>query len=141
MHLDISREIEAVGATDQAALDVWRKSFNHERPHDSLGMRMPGEIYRPSKRKYEGTPQDLDYPQMCTRRVSRCGMIKVNGEYLFLSTALGGWSVGLKPSATDLVEVWFGRLLLGQADLAASSFIQADLRSDKMQKSGGDQPE
>ena len=134
MHRDISREIEALGASDQVALDMWRESFNHERPHDSLAMRTPGEISEPSKRKYDGTPEDLDYPQMWTRRVSRCGMIKVNREYIFLSTALGGWSVGLKPSAPDLMEVWFGRLLLGEADLAASSFIQADLRSDKMQK-------
>jgi hypothetical protein len=31
--------------------------------------------------------------------------------------------VGLKPIATELMEVWFGRLLLGQVDVAASSFI------------------
>ena len=141
VHRDISREIEALGVSDQAALDVWRESFNCERPHESLAMHTPGEVYVPSKRKYEGTPEDLDYPQMCPRRVSRCGMIKVNREYIFLSTALGGWSVGLKPSATDRMEVWFGSLLLGEADLAASSFIQADPRFEKMQKSGGDQPE
>jgi transposase InsO family protein len=141
VHRDISCEIEALGVSDQTALDMWRESFNYERPHESLAMRTPGEIYVPSKRKYEGTPEDLDYPKMWTRRVSRCGMIKVNREYIFLSTALGGWSVGLKPSATDLMEVWFGRLRLGEADLAASSFIQADLRFDKMQKTGEDQPE
>jgi hypothetical protein len=131
VHRDISCEIEALGVSDQAALDMWRESFNYERPHESLAMRTPGEIYVPSKRKYEGTPEDLDYPKMWTRRVSRCGMIKVNREYIFLSTALGGWSVGLKPSATDLMEVWFGRLRLGEADLATSSFIQADLRFAK----------
>src|SRR5947207_12218758 len=65
IHKDISRALEAVGECDQAALDVWRESFNYERPHEALGMRCPGEVYLPSERKYEGTPEDLDYPKMC----------------------------------------------------------------------------
>ena len=42
MHKDISRELEAVGECDQDALDVWRETFNYERPHEALGMRCPG---------------------------------------------------------------------------------------------------
>ena len=42
MHRDISREIEALGESDQAALDLWRESFNYERPHEALAMRCPG---------------------------------------------------------------------------------------------------
>ena len=134
MHRDISREIEALGQADQEALNVWRESFNYERPHEALGMRTPGELYRASERKYEGTPEDLDYPQMCSRRVSAQGAIKLDGQSLFLSSALAGWSVGLKPVAEDLMEVWFARLLLGQVDLTTSSFIRADSRLDKTQK-------
>ena len=118
----------------QEELDLWRGIFNYERPHEKLGMRCPGEIYVASERKYEGTPEDLDYPQMCTRRVSRRGTITVDGNQLFLSTSLAGWSVGLKPIREDVMELCFGRLLLGQVDLATSSFIRADSRSDEMQK-------
>ena len=50
MHKDISRELEAEGACDQAALDVWRQTFNYERPHEALGMRCPGEVYLASER-------------------------------------------------------------------------------------------
>jgi transposase InsO family protein len=134
MHGDVSREVEAVGQSGQEALDLWRQRFNYERPHEALGMRCPGELYLPSQRKYEGTPEDLEYPQMCARRVSRHGMIKLDGEALFLSTSLAGWSVGLKPIAASLMEVWFGRLLLGQVDLTTSSFIRADTRLDKTQQ-------
>ena len=115
-------------------LDVWRETFNYERPHEALGMKCPAELYRPSERKYEGTPQDLDYAQMCPRRVSTSGAIKFEGQSLFLSSALAGWSVGLKPITGDRLEVWCGRLLLGQVDVAASSFIRADSRLDKLQK-------
>ncbi len=106
MHRDISRELEAMGQCDQAALDLWRQAFNYERPHEALSMRCPGELYVASERKYEGTPEDLEYPQMCPRRVSAKGTIKVDGERLFLSTSLAGWSVGLKPIAQDVMEVW-----------------------------------
>ena len=114
MHLDISRELEAIGESDQEALDLWRRSFNYERPHESLGMKCPSELYRASERKYEGTPEDLEYPQMCTRRVCQHGLIKVDGQRLFLSTSLAGWSVGLKPITQNVMDVWFGRLLLAR---------------------------
>lgn len=130
-----------MGESDQAALDLWRQSFNYERPHEALAMRTPGEVYVASERKFEGTPEDLEYSQMCTRRVSQRGMVQLDGEALFLSTALAGWSVGLKPVTIELREVWFGHLLLGEVDLTASSFIRADLRWDKTQKSGGNPPE
>jgi hypothetical protein len=131
MHRDIGHELEAMGEADQEAWDIWRQTFNYERPHEALGMRCPGEVYSASERKYEGTPEDLDYPQMCSRRVCQHGTIRLEGERLFLSTSLAGWSVGLKPIATELMEVWFGRLPLGQIDLATSSFIRADIRPNK----------
>jgi patatin-like phospholipase/integrase-like protein len=131
LHGDISREIEALGHTDQAAFDVWRQSFNYERPHEALGMRCPGEVYRASERKYQGTPEDLDYPQMCSRRVSAKGTIKLDGQTLFLSSALAGWSVGLKPITEQRMQVWFGQLLLGEVDLATESFVRADIRPNK----------
>jgi putative transposase len=131
MHGDISREIEALGQSAQEELDLWRHIFNYQRPHEALGMRCPGEVYIRSARKYEGPPENLDYPQMCTRRVSASGPIRIDQVQLFLSSSLAGWSVGLKPIAQDLMEVWFGRLLLGQVDLSTSSFIRADIRPNK----------
>ena len=65
---------------------------------------------------------------MCSQRVSAQGIIKLDGQTLFLSSALAGWSVGLKPITEQRMEVWFGPLLLGEVDLATSGFIRADLR-------------
>jgi putative transposase len=132
LHGDISREIEALGHSDQEAFDLWRQSFNYERPHEALSMRSPAEVYRVSECKYEGTPEDLDYPQMCPRRVSASGFIKIDNRAIFLSRALAGWSVGLKPIAEQIMEVWFGRLLLGEVDLAARNFFRADIDPKKM---------
>ena len=52
MHKDIYRELEGTRYRDrQAALDVWKREFNEERPHESLGMWMPSEVYETSNKK------------------------------------------------------------------------------------------
>jgi transposase InsO family protein len=127
MHLDIRRELEGgrVGR-DQAAFEVWREEYNTERPHEALGMRVPAEVYQRSPRAYEGTPTEIDYGAMATRRVKRTnGMISYRDEDLMITTALGGWTVGLSPQADGRVEVWFSKLLLGHIDPETSSFHPA----------------
>lgn len=127
MHLDICRELEAgrIGR-DQDAFDLWRHEYNTQRPHESLAMARPAEIYRPSDRKYEGTPEELDYGGMETRRVNqRHGTIRHLGERIMLSTSLGGWTVGLAAQQNDLVEVWFASMLLGHLDSQTASFSAA----------------
>jgi len=49
MHRDMDREL-TVGHADQAALDLWRQEFNHERPHEALGLKCPREFIREPRR-------------------------------------------------------------------------------------------
>lgn len=128
MHLDISRELETnTRGWDQEAFDVWRNEFNTVRPHEMLGMATPAEYYKPSDRLYEGTPDDLDYGRLETRRIkSRIGTISYQGEPIMISTSLAGWSVGLAPQDDGLLEVWFANLLLGHLDPKTSSFRASD---------------
>jgi transposase InsO family protein len=127
MHRDIGLELERCQA-GQEALDLWREEFNQERPHEALDMRCPAEVYQPSVRAYEGTPEDLEYPDLASRKVTNDGTIKVSGRGYFIGTSLTGWSVGLKPRAEGTIEVWFGRLLLGWIEPATESFQRADIR-------------
>ncbi len=123
MHLDIRRELQSgrIGR-DQAAFDLWRNEYNHERPHEALAMKRPAEIYSNSPRIWSGTPDDIDYGGMATRKVHRNGSIGFEGERIELSAALGGWSVGLSPRPEGLIEVWFAELLVGHLDPETSSF-------------------
>jgi transposase InsO family protein len=129
MHLDICREVESGRAgRDQAAFDVWREEYNTERPHESLGMRVPAELYQRSARAYEGTPTEIDYGGKETRRVRpKSGTISYRCEPIIITAALGGWPVGLSPQVNGLVEVWFSKLLLGHIDPASASFKAAQL--------------
>ncbi len=127
LHLDVERELSGERpAEQQAAFDEWRQSFNQERPHEALAMKRPAEVYRPSERKYEGTPEDLTYARMEARRVHRTGHIRWRQQPVFLSSALAGWSVGLEPVAGQPTNVWFGRLLLGQLDERTYGFTRAE---------------
>jgi putative transposase len=127
LHRDIRTELEP-GTAQQEALDLWRQEFNHERPHEALGMRCPAEVYQKSQRPYAGSPEDLEYPGMPVRRVGPQGRIGWAGIPLFITSSLAGWSVGLKPLADGRLEVWFGRLLLGWIDPTTESFLRADIR-------------
>jgi len=131
LHRDISLELEGVSGTHaQGALDLWREQFNHERPHEALGMRTPGELYMPATPQYRGTPEALEYTAMGSRQVNACGQIHWEKECYFLSRSLAGWNVGLQ-SFDQRVNVWFGRLLLGQIDPSSANFFRSDIRPKK----------
>ena len=124
LHRDIRRELQSgrIGR-DQEAFDLWRHEYNTERPHEALGMARPAEIYRPSDRTYNGTPDKLDYGGMEARQVHpRRGTIKHQREEIPLSTTLGGWNVGLCIQPNDLIEVWFASLMLGHIEPKTASF-------------------
>lgn len=129
LHLDIRREIEGPRLGEQqAVLDEWGRTFNEERPHEALGMRTPAEVYCASSRKFAGTPKDLSYPAMESRKVGEQGQIRWAGEPIFISTALAGWSVGLEPlSGSVQWNLWFGQLLLGQIEPATASFTPSSI--------------
>ena len=88
-------------------------------------MRTPSEVYRDSSLRYEGTPEDLDYGSMATRKVSSNGLIRIGGMGIPISTALIGWSVGLCPIDENTTQVWFGNLLLGHLDPKTAAFQAA----------------
>ena len=130
MHRDIARELEGQVEGDlkaqAAALEVWRREFNEERPHEALGMRRTAEVYEKSPRRYEGTPESLTYPDgYCQRKVQEGGAICIEGVRIRISRALAGWNVGLKSDGTAGFAVSFGRLCLGRLELSTESFHPA----------------
>jgi putative transposase len=127
LHRDVSLELEGLGEESQQGLDLWRQEFNYQRPHEALQMRFPGEIYQNSSRSFQGTPQELVYPGMAQRQVDKHGLISWQNQKLFLSRSLAGWSVGLKGTPGQFIEVWFVRLLLGHIDQNTLSFLRADI--------------
>ncbi len=130
MHRDVASEVECRAQDDpvsqQAALDVWRQTFNEVRPHEALGMRVPQEVYAPSPRKYDPAPVELEYPVgYSVRKVSRNGLVRIAGHQAAISEALAGRDVGLEAITSERYAVWFCRLRLGELDLSTDKFHAA----------------
>lgn len=124
MHGDIAKELEKAGYGErQSAFDTWRREYNEERPHESLGMRMPAEVYQSGTRPWNGTPAEISYPGMMRRKINGNGHLKFEGEMIFVSHALCGWQIGLKPRSDGTFEAYFARLLLGRLEPETASLI------------------
>ena len=130
MHRDMAIELESSAEVDspsqQASLDTWRHTFNHERPHEAIGMKVPAELYQPSTRLYESEEVELRYPAgQFVRKVMKNGNVKLRRIDIAISTALQGYHVGLEPTADKRLSVWFCRLCLGEIDLSTVKFHAA----------------
>ena len=137
MHRDLSKEVEALPRRDlveqQHVLDVWRTSFNSERPHEALHMKTPAELYTPSPRRYQGTPSEICYdPNMVVRRVHGTGAIRLNSQDFFISESLAGYDLGLRVIDDDRIELWFSHLYLGSLDLTSEAFVATSGCSERL---------
>ena len=132
MHADIAREIEGKNTggikTTQAFIDEWVKDYNSVRPNEAIGMKTPDEVYTPSKRKYIGDYDEIDYPiGFLTRRVTSSGEIIVNSIRVSVGFALRGLQVGLRPSVEEnIYDVFLTDFLLGTLDMNSTCFYPLD---------------
>ena len=127
MHRDLAAEVQYAGTGSleelREALELWRQTYNQERPHEALAMKTPAEVYTPSAARYEGDPEQLEYPLgYLPRRVCKQGTVKIEGERVRISSALSGWDIGLKPEEGGRYTVYFAQLCLGTVDLRTLSF-------------------
>lgn len=128
MHLTLKQEVAsppcATIELQQRSLVRFEKSFNHERPHEAIGNRMPAELYIASTRVYPSRLANLGVPDEVThrRRVTQSGEIKWKGNNVFISEVLEYQSVGLCETAEDFFDVYYGPVLLGHFDAQSHRF-------------------
>jgi transposase InsO family protein len=93
---ETSKPPAETAAEQQRRFDVFRHHFNEQRPHEALGQRPPGKLWRPPARVLRGCLEepwyDADHE---VRRVRPTGEIKWRGDYVFIGEALAGERVGL----------------------------------------------
>jgi putative transposase len=119
MHLTLKKEATkpaaANGLEQQARFDASLARYNHDRPHQALGMKVPADLYARSPRVYRGL-EDLSYPfHDATFTVTHCGRICFHGRKINLCQALAGQNVGV----TQMSErIWLVTVM--QCDLGCS---------------------
>jgi len=120
MHLTLKKEATRPAAKNflqqQAKFDRFIECYNHERPHQALNMRYPGELYKPSPRPYQGL-NDLEYPlHDRTLTVTSCGRLCIGRRKINLSHVFAGQNVGIKEVAEKIWLVSFMHYDLGFFD-------------------------
>ena len=108
MHKDIRDELQFSNPDiSQEGFDLWKEEYNSERPHESLEMKTPDEVYIPSTQRYDPTAK-VDYGMFETRCVhNTTGKLSYQGVEYQITRALGGKKVGLQSLKGGLIVVWF----------------------------------
>ncbi len=103
----------------QLAFDPWRDCYNCERPHEALKMDVPASRYHPSVRPFPESLPPIEYPSdSIVRKVHGKGQIRFKGRTFFLSEALSGLQVAIRPRDPDgCFDVFFCTQRLTSLDL------------------------
>lgn len=107
----------------QAAFDVFRDCYNHERPHEHLGYAVPASRYAPSPRCFPTVLPEPSYAaDDVVRKVQAQGAVSYANRRHFISHGLIGEHVALRPTSTDgVVAVYFCSLQVATIDLHVPS--------------------
>jgi len=120
MHRDMKDELE--GQIDgnlnehQREFDIWRDEFNTIRPHESLGMKTPSDVYVKSERKFEPEDVLIVYGKgYKSRMVNDRGFYNYKNKRIFIGNPFAGYNVGIKENEGE-TEIWFDDFLIGTVD-------------------------
>jgi len=116
----------------QRAFDTFRREYNEDRPHEALNQHPPASVYVPSRRDFPSRLAAPEYPESWAKRGVRSnGEIRWRGQKVYLSQALNGQWVGLKPISEGLWNLYFMGAELGQLDERAAKVEIRDRRKRK----------
>lgn len=121
----------------QRAFRAFQQDYNHRRPHEALGQRTPGEVYRGSPRPYPRRLPEITYPDSyIVRHVEKRGQIWWRQKRIFITEALGGQPVGLLALDDRYYRLYFGRMDLGIVDTHDGHYLRGKAETKALAKAG-----
>jgi putative transposase len=120
MHLTLKKETTKPAGKNflqqQGKFDEFIEYYNHDRPHQALNMKYPGELYSLSPRPYQGL-SEVEYPfHDRTIIVTGCGRICIGKRKINLSQVFAGQAVGITEVSEKIWLVSFMHYDLGFFD-------------------------
>jgi len=130
MHLTLKKEATKPPGMNflqqQEKFDNFIQEFNHDRPHQALAMKYPGEVYTSSISSYKGLPE-VDYPvHDKTVLVTSCGRICIRQKKIHISQVFAKQAMGVKEVNDGIWLVSFMDFDLGYFDEDSSNFEPLD---------------
>lgn len=104
----------------QDAFDRWRRIYNHERPHEALGLATPASRYRPSPRVYpERLPEPLyDQGEVVRKVPTTKQYVRFRGRWWIVPQAFAGETVAIRQRGADGdYGVFFGAVEISRLSL------------------------
>lgn len=112
----------------ERAFEEWRWRYNNLRPHNALGMKTPGEVYKASGRKYE-EPRAYDYSAGAKlRKVNNWGYLRFGPVELYLSESFANTYVELRAAGEDKFQVIYRNYKVGTVDAITKSLVDRTIR-------------
>jgi transposase InsO family protein len=92
----------------QSGFDWWRNLYNLERPHESIGLKTPAEVYTHSKRSFPEILPAIEYPSTDeVRKVNEKGFIQYKGKEIKIGKGLTGQPVALRQVEDRKKEIYY----------------------------------
>ncbi len=104
--------------SQQVKFNRFRKHYNYNRPHESLGMRPPAQLHKISPRVFKDKIKEWIYPDTyLVKYICHNGIIRVGKRgSIFIGSALKGQKVGLEPLENGIFRFYYRDFLLGYID-------------------------
>jgi transposase InsO family protein len=101
----------------QKHLELFRRHYNEQRPHEGLQQQRPAACYQPSPRPYPSRLHELEYPSYFEQaKVHGSGVIYWRSMTIYVGHLLQGERVGIQAVGDGVWMVHFGPVKLGQFD-------------------------
>lgn len=97
-------------------MESFVEEYNFDRPHEALNFQVPGSIYSPSKRSWDGKLRSPEYDtnQFSVRKVGDSNLcFHWKGTAIYLGKALKREYVGVRQVGDRLYDVVYGPVYLG----------------------------
>ena len=126
----------------QRRFDHFRREFNEERPHESIGQVPPARLWQPSPRRYRAHTEEFTYPgHYELRKVKGTGEIKLRGKLVFVSATLWRRQLGLEEVDDGLWSLYFRDTLLARWNERTSTLYPAGTAIVRIRSSARRPPE
>jgi transposase InsO family protein len=115
----------------------FRQEYNHERPHEALGMKTPAEVYKAiNLRPYQEQPRAWEYSAGVVKQLNTQGMLYYKQQTFFISEALASERVRVD-ELDDQLLVTFRHLTVRQIDVRTGKSTAVLLPARTANKSDG----